>query len=252
MFFAKFFLVAAITVSVNALATPMVARHQHRAVAARIAVPEPAPVPAVFSTPQKRSNGRCRPKPSSSTPSATPSATPSPAAAAPQNVAPDPSSSSSSTSTHSAHTHTTTNSPADTPAPAPTTSKTAAPAAAQTPSGASGGGGLDNTIHSGDGTFYATGLGACGITNSDTDMIAAIAHDNFDTFPGYNGVNPNNNPICGKQVVASYGGKSVTVTITDRCGGCNTDALDFSPSAFSVLADQSIGRIHNVQWHFIN
>lgn len=250
MFFAKFFLVAAITVSVNALATPMVARHQHRAVAARIAVPEPAPVPAVFSTPQKRSNGRCRPKPSSSTPSATPSATPSPAAAAPQNVAPDPSSSSSSTSTHSAHTHTTTNSPADTPAP--TTSKTAAPAAAQTPSGASGGGGLDNTIHSGDGTFYATGLGACGITNSDTDMIAAIAHDNFDTFPGYNGVNPNNNPICGKQVVASYGGKSVTVTITDRCGGCNTDALDFSPSAFSVLADQSIGRIHNVQWHFIN
>ena len=36
---------------------------------------------------------------------------------------------------------------------------------------------------SGDGTFYAAGLGACGITNSDTDMIAAISSTYFDAYP---------------------------------------------------------------------
>lgn len=45
-------------------------------------------------------------------------------------------------------------------------------------------------------------------------------------------------------------GKSVTVTITDRCTGCAEFDLDFSPSAFSQLADQSVGRIHGMTWHF--
>jgi hypothetical protein len=33
------------------------------------------------------------------------------------------------------------------------------------------------------GTFYGTGLGACGVTNSDTDLIVAVAHELFDTYP---------------------------------------------------------------------
>ena len=52
------------------------------------------------------------------------------------------------------------------------------------------------------GTYYATGLGACGITNTDSDYIAAVSHTLFDTYPGYNGVNPNNNPICGRKATA--------------------------------------------------
>ncbi|KAI0348483.1 barwin-like endoglucanase, partial [Trametopsis cervina] len=101
------------------------------------------------------------------------------------------------------------------------------------------------------GTFYATGLGACGITNTDSDFIAAVSHDFFDTFPGYNGLNPNNNPLCNKKVQVEYQGKTVTVAITDRCTGCQKPDLDFSPAAFNTLADPSIGRIHNIQWHFI-
>lgn len=73
----------------------------------------------------------------------------------------------------------------------------------------------------------------------------------FDTFPGYNGVNPNDNPVCNKQVTANYQGKSVTVTITDRCTGCAITDLDFSPSAFSQLADQSVGRISGMDWDWI-
>ena len=73
---------------------------------------------------------------------------------------------------------------------------------------------------SGDGTFYAAGLGACGITNSDTDMIAAISSTYFDAYPyvvflvsphavhahtSFSGAtgNPNSNPICGKQIRAT-------------------------------------------------
>jgi len=100
---------------------------------------------------------------------------------------------------------------------------------------------------SGQGTFYETGLGACGITNNDSDYIAAVSQLLFDSFPDYNGVNPNDNPVCNKKVTASYGGKSVTVAITDRCTGCQIGDLDFSPSAFSALADESLGRI-DITW----
>ncbi|KAF8314271.1 barwin-like endoglucanase, partial [Clavulina sp. PMI_390] len=91
--------------------------------------------------------------------------------------------------------------------------------------------------------YFSPGLGACGITNSDTDLIAAVSTTIFDTYPGYTGTNPNNNPICGHQVAVSYGGKSVTVSITDRCYSCAEFDLDLSPSAFSDLADESLGRI---------
>ncbi|KXN89956.1 Allergen Asp f 7 [Leucoagaricus sp. SymC.cos] len=100
---------------------------------------------------------------------------------------------------------------------------------------------------SGQGTFYSTGLGACGITNKDSDYIAAVSHLLFDDYPGYGGANSNNNPICGRKVTASYKGKTVTVAITDRCEGCALDDLDFSPSAFQQLADPSLGRI-DITW----
>lgn len=104
--------------------------------------------------------------------------------------------------------------------------------------------------HTGDGTFYAPGLGACGKTNKPSDHIVAIGHNLFDNFPGFNGGNPNNNPVCGRSITATYKGKSVTVRVQDRCTGCSTFDLDFSPSAFSQLAPQSVGRIHGVKWHF--
>ncbi|KAJ3720213.1 RlpA-like double-psi beta-barrel-protein domain-containing protein-containing protein [Lentinula guzmanii] len=104
----------------------------------------------------------------------------------------------------------------------------------------------------GDGTYYDAGLGACGITNTDTDYIAAIGEDFFDQYAIHMGVtsgNPNENPICNKKVIATYQGKSVTVAITDRCGGCtNPYSLDFTPTAFSQLADQSVGRITGMTW----
>lgn len=246
MFFAKVLLLASLSLSVNALYTPIAARspHQHRGLAARVAAAAPeAPSPIVRVTPRKRAVKRCK---GSSAPIPTPtespsSSTPTPSQA-PVNAGNAPPVFSSA--------------PAPPPSPSPSpspTSKKSTPAPAPTPSKASGGstsGGGDGQTHSGDGTFYATGLGACGIVNQDTDFIAAIAHEFYDSYGGGN-PNPNNAPICNKKVKATYQGNSVVVTLTDRCGGCVGEALDFSPSAFQQLAPLAVGRIHDVEWVFL-
>ncbi|KAI0090521.1 RlpA-like double-psi beta-barrel-protein domain-containing protein-containing protein [Irpex rosettiformis] len=104
--------------------------------------------------------------------------------------------------------------------------------------------------HSGDMTFYDVGLGACGWTDSDSELVAAVSHIMFDQFPGYKGGNPNKNPVCGKHAKITYKGKSVTVKIVDRCPGCATGDLDLSPSAFSKLANKDVGRLHGAKWTF--
>ncbi|KAF9254234.1 hypothetical protein L218DRAFT_886719, partial [Marasmius fiardii PR-910] len=96
-------------------------------------------------------------------------------------------------------------------------------------------------------TFYTPGLGACGRTNNANELVAAAAAQVFDTFPGHTS-NPNNNPICGKKAVVTFGGKSVTVTIVDRCPGCGSAGIDLSPAAFQQLAPLSQGRLPGTKW----
>jgi len=111
-------------------------------------------------------------------------------------------------------------------------------------------GGGNGETHSGDGTFFDVGLGACGKTSANTDYMVAIGWQLFDSFSNGD-PNPNHNPVCGRQIRATFGGKSVTVVVLDRCGGCQPDDLDFSPSAFDQLANPDAGRLHNVQWQFV-
>jgi len=120
------------------------------------------------------------------------------------------------------------------------------PTSTTSSSGGGGGGGGGGGTYSGDGTYYAPGLGACGWTNSDTDYIAAVSYLLFDSWPGA-GANPNDNPVCGRYATAHYGGNSVRVKIVDRCTGCKKWDLDFSPTAFDQIADPSLGRIH-ITW----
>ncbi|CUM46027.1 uncharacterized protein AC631_02205 [Debaryomyces fabryi] len=103
--------------------------------------------------------------------------------------------------------------------------------------------------HSGEGTFYSTGLGACGKTSQDTDYIVAVSHILYEENQ-VNG-NSNDNSLCGKKIKATYEGNSVEVTVVDSCEGCSENDLDFSPSAFSQLADQSLGRI-DITWEWVN
>lgn len=100
--------------------------------------------------------------------------------------------------------------------------------------------------YSGDATYYDVGLGACGITNTDSELVAAMNWQQWDEF----GSMSNGNPICGKQAILYYGSKSVTVTIEDKCPGCGYGSIDLSPAAFTQLADESLGRIP-ITWHWL-
>jgi len=128
-------------------------------------------------------------------------------------------------------------------AAAPSTTSTTQAAAAST--AASSGSGSGN--FSGQGTYYDTGLGSCGITSASTDYIVAISHLLMD---GSYTANPNANPYCGKKIRAFRNGKSVDVTVVDRCTGCALDDLDFSESAFLQLASIDEGRV-DITWEWI-
>ncbi|KAJ7111246.1 hypothetical protein C8R44DRAFT_799200 [Mycena epipterygia] len=112
----------------------------------------------------------------------------------------------------------------------------------------------------GDLTFYSPEQGgkatACGQMHKDTDTIAAIPQQFFDNYPGAT-ANPNDSPLCGRQIVISAfppqgAVVNITATVADICGGCNiSTSVDVTPVLFSQVADQSVGRLHNISWDWL-
>jgi hypothetical protein len=100
----------------------------------------------------------------------------------------------------------------------------------------------------GDATFFHTGLGACGKVSNDSQLVCALPGAVFDKKTP-NG-NPNKNPLCGRKVKVTRGGKSVTVRVVDRCGPCKSNDIDLSPTAFGKLASLGVGRTQ-VTWKFV-
>lgn len=100
--------------------------------------------------------------------------------------------------------------------------------------GSSGGG----TTFKGDGTYYNAGMGSCGKTNTDHDMIAALNAPQMGYAP-----NPNNNPMCGKYAKVKGPKGTVRVKIVDTCPPCKKGSLDLSPAAFMKIADLAAGRV---------
>ncbi|CAO3653857.1 unnamed protein product [Mucor fragilis] len=98
--------------------------------------------------------------------------------------------------------------------------------------------------YSGEGTYYDVGLGSCGQTNSNSEMVAALNAPQMK-----NGANPNNNSQCGKsiRVTNPANGKSVTVKLVDTCPPCASGDVDLSPKAFAAIADMDLGRIP-IKW----
>ncbi|KAI1754321.1 RlpA-like double-psi beta-barrel-protein domain-containing protein-containing protein [Xylaria castorea] len=102
---------------------------------------------------------------------------------------------------------------------------------------------------SGDLTYYAPGLGACGVYNSEDDAVVALSWQLFDGYTP-NG-NPNLNTLCGRQIQISLGGNSAVVTVRDRCQGCQKDDLDVPVKVFSQLADPDAGRVR-MTWDWVS
>lgn len=87
----------------------------------------------------------------------------------------------------------------------------------------------------------------CTETNGNSELVVAISKSLFD--PQTPGDNSNNNPLCNDRLRATYNGKSVEVTVVDRCERCNTNDIDLSPAAFQALAELGIGRVQGTwEW----
>jgi len=98
-------------------------------------------------------------------------------------------------------------------------------------------------------TYYDPALGACGMTNKNGDKIVAVSHTIFDAVSVSS--NPNANPLCGKKIRASRNGKSVDLTVVDRCTGCQPKDIDVTRSVFGNLASIDEGRVP-VQWSWLD
>ncbi|GKT90938.1 allergen Asp F7 [Colletotrichum tofieldiae] len=133
------------------------------------------------------------------------------------------------------------------PVEEPPTTQAAAPSAAQ-PSTGSSSGSSGGEVHSGDLTYYAVGLGACGEDDSgkdQTENIVAISHLVM-------GAQSNGNPYCGKKVKITVNGKTTTATVRDKCMGCKAEDIDVSEKCFLEMFDSlGVGR-QTVEWSFIN
>jgi hypothetical protein len=106
--------------------------------------------------------------------------------------------------------------------------------------------------YTGDATYYNPALGSCGISSTDNDLVAAISWKLYDAM-GAGNPNPNLNPACGRKVRVKRVGRAtgVTVTIVDRCTGCQPTDIDMSPAAFSGVGEQWEGRVP-VEWAWVS
>ncbi|KAI0791835.1 RlpA-like double-psi beta-barrel-protein domain-containing protein-containing protein [Abortiporus biennis] len=94
--------------------------------------------------------------------------------------------------------------------------------------------------HTGRGTFYYTGLGACGWTNHDSEAVIAISSSIF----GKGG-------NCGQyvQITNTKNKKTTFAKTVDSCPGCGSGDLDMSPSTFQKLGTLDQG-VLSISWHF--
>lgn len=167
-------------------------------------------------------------------PTTSPSSQPSPEPTTSSTSQPSPEPTTSSTSQSSSEptpAPESTSEPTSSSQPQSTTTQSSSPSTSSTPA---------EGEFSGDGTFYNTGLGACGIESNDSQFVVAVGYELYDSV---NTANPNNNPLCGRKITVFRGLKSVQVTVVDKCPGCSYYSLDLSPAAFDVLGNPDEGRI---------
>ncbi|THH27881.1 hypothetical protein EUX98_g6314 [Antrodiella citrinella] len=94
--------------------------------------------------------------------------------------------------------------------------------------------------HTGRGTWYDAGLGACGFTDSNSDPVIALSVGDY-------GSGENCNRWITVTNVAT--GAQATGQVRDKCSGCPGDSIDMSPALFSQLGSLAQG-VLQVSWVF--
>ncbi|MFC5912536.1 RlpA-like double-psi beta-barrel domain-containing protein [Streptomyces pulveraceus] len=95
--------------------------------------------------------------------------------------------------------------------------------------------------YSGSASYYQAGLGACGQIFTNGDFVVALDSTMFGA--GYPA------PNCGRKVVVTYQGKSITATVLDESPVSGRYGIDLTPAAFRALAPLDQAKI-DVTWRF--
>ncbi|KAL7420112.1 hypothetical protein Q5752_005078 [Cryptotrichosporon argae] len=101
---------------------------------------------------------------------------------------------------------------------------------------------LQRSTSTGQATYYAVGLGACGGTNSDSEAVVAL-----------NAAQYGSGAYCGQTVIITdtETGNTASATIVDLCPGCGEGSLDLSPSLFSTLSNGNMDEgVFPISWTF--
>ncbi|KAH8826573.1 hypothetical protein DL96DRAFT_1286573 [Flagelloscypha sp. PMI_526] len=111
--------------------------------------------------------------------------------------------------------------------------------------------GEDGSAHM---TYYTPGesanTDACGQVHTSTDYTVAISHQYFDSFAV---TNPENNPLCNKNIRITYKGQSIVAAITDRCVDCEGRFdIKAAPAVMSKLLPDwnETGSVTGITWQF--
>lgn len=94
-------------------------------------------------------------------------------------------------------------------------------------------------------THYTPGMGSCGKTNTEKDLVVAISKDMYGTY-----ANPNASPMCSKSASIKCNGKTIKAAITDKCMSCGKADIDVSPAVFTKCGSLSTGVI-TVTWDVV-
>ncbi|KXN85299.1 hypothetical protein AN958_11399 [Leucoagaricus sp. SymC.cos] len=89
-------------------------------------------------------------------------------------------------------------------------------------------------------TWYTPGLGSCGETDSESDLVVALA-----TASMSGGKN------CNKSINITdiKTGKSATARVRDTCPSCASGDLDMSPFLFQKFWSLDVG-VFRMKWNF--
>ncbi|KAJ7089020.1 RlpA-like double-psi beta-barrel-protein domain-containing protein-containing protein, partial [Mycena crocata] len=92
-------------------------------------------------------------------------------------------------------------------------------------------------------TFYRPegGFGSCGWQIQNSDFIVALGEGHYD-----------NGAHCGQTINVEYNGRSISLTVADRCPGCQGDnGIDLSEGAMAALDGNYLNDgVINVNWSF--
>lgn len=101
-----------------------------------------------------------------------------------------------------------------------------------------------NTIHSGEGTFYA---GVAGSTAGNCSIY--VAAEDY-KHCALNTIDYDNATACGGYIRVNGAKGSVVLQVVDRCPECKKGDVDMTEEAFAMIDDVVKGRVP-ITWHYV-